>query len=274
MEAFQKRKDDATLHLISWENRWPRLVTGFSTRKEGMSQAPYTGLNCGLHVGDSVDIVIENRKKLAQLAGFPFRTWTCAEQVHGNQVKIVTEEEVGSGRFSHEDAIKGIDGLLTDKKGVFLASFYADCVPVFFYAPEKNIIGIAHAGWKGTTSRIVDQMLHTLKETWGVLPRDVYAAIGPSIHECCYEVNHVVMDKVYEVLGEDGNRVIKQTSHDKGMLNLQETNRILLEKAGVLPDHIEVSQLCTGCRTDLFFSHRKEGGKTGRMIAFIGLKEV
>lgn len=274
MEAFQRRKDDVTLHLISWENRWPQLVSGFSTRKEGVSQAPYAGLNCGLHVGDNVEAVIENRKKIAQFAGFPFHTWTCAEQVHGNQVKIVTKEEMGSGRTSHEDTFKGIDGLLTDKKGVFLASFYADCVPVFFYAPKKNVIGIAHAGWKGTTSRIVEQMLHTLEKNWGVLPQDVFAAIGPSIHECCYEVNQVVMDKVYEVLGKDGEKVILKTSDDKGMLNLQETNRILLEKAGVLPYNIELSHLCTGCRTDLFFSHRKEGGKTGRMIAFIGLKEV
>ncbi len=274
MDAFQSRKDDVTLHLISWEDRWPQLVTGFSTRKEGFSQAPYSGLNCGLHVGDSIDTVIENRKKLAHLVGFPFDTWTCGEQVHGNQVKIVTEEEIGSGRISHKDAIKGIDGLLTDKKGVFLASFYADCVPVFFYARSKEVIGIAHAGWKGTTSRIVEQMLHTLEKNWGVLPQDVFAAIGPSIHECCYEVNNVVMDQVREVLGPDREKVIHMTSDDKGMLNLQETNRILLEKAGVLPDHIELSQLCTGCNTDLFFSHRKEGGKTGRMIAFIGLKEV
>jgi len=274
MEAFQPRENDVTLHLISWENQWPQLVAGFSTRKEGFSLAPYTGLNCGLHVGDNKELVIKNRKKLVQLAGFPFHTWTCAEQVHGNQVKIITDEDIGSGRLSHEDAIKGIDGMLTDRKGVFLASFYADCVPVFFYVPNQEIIGIAHAGWKGTTLRIVDNMVQTLRKNWSVLPEEIYAAIGPSIHQCCYEVDSKVIEQVYSVLGKDGDRAIKMNSEDRGMLNLQETNRILLEKAGVLPDHIEVSHLCTGCRTDLFFSHRKEGGKTGRMVAFIGLKEV
>lgn len=274
MEPFQIKNNESTLHLIPWENRWPDVAVGFSTRKGGKSPAPYTGLNCGLHVGDEMEWVIENRTKLACVAGFPFDVWTCAEQIHGNSVRVIEHVDVGAGRFAHEEAIKGVDGLLTDKPGVFLTSLYADCVPVFFFSPRQKVIGIAHAGWKGTVSLIVEEMLGKMKEGWGILPREVYATIGPSIHDCCYEVNSLVIDRIREVLGDEARKVLAPVNHEKAMLNLQETNRILLEKAGVLPSHIEVSQLCTGCQRDLFFSHRKEGGKTGRMAAFIGLKEV
>lgn len=274
MEPFQKKKEESNLRLVSWEERWPELVAGFSTRNQGKSSAPYTGLNCGLHVGDEKERVIANREILASHTGFPYDVWTCAEQSHGKGVKVIELQDIGAGRFSHEEAIKDIDGLLTDKHGVLLTSFYADCVPIFFYAPKVQVVGIAHAGWKGTTLKIVEEMLRKMERNWQIAPEDVYTAIGPSIHSCCYEVNDLVIEKVKEALGEEVENVLTPIKGNKGMLNLQETNRILLEKAGVLPQHIEVSQLCTGCRTDLFFSHRKEGGKTGRMAAFIGLKEV
>lgn len=239
----------------------------FFHKESGKSLAPYEGLNCGLHVGDEKERVIENRKILTSHAGFSYDQWTCAEQVHGKAVKVIEKKDIGAGRFSHEEAIQEMDGLLTDQPGVLLTSFYADCVPVFFYAPAVQVVGIAHAGWKGSTLGIVNEMLQVMKKTWHVAPEDVYTAIGPSIHSCCYEVNDVVIEKVKGILGEEAEKVLTPVKDEKAMVDLQETNRILLEKAGVLPQHIEVSQLCTGCRTDLFFSHRKEGknGTYGRV---------
>lgn len=273
MEAFVLQDNKALLRLTGWEEKWPELVAGFSTRNGGMSNGFYTSLNCGLHVGDDGDAVRENRRLLAEANGFDFAAWTCAEQVHGGVVHIVEEKTRGAGRLKHEEAIKDTDGLLTDQAGVFLASFYADCVPLFFYAPDYHVVGVAHAGWKGTVARIGAEMVRQMGERWQIGPQEIYAAIGPSIGVCCYEVNDIVADRVRDVLGERADQVLEPMRDRKYMLNLQETNRILLMEAGILPEHIEVSHLCTSCRTDLFFSHRKEAGQTGRMTAFIALKE-
>ncbi|CEH32084.1 hypothetical protein AM501_28175 [Aneurinibacillus migulanus] len=274
MEPFIMREREFMLHLESWERRWPQLVAGFSTRKGGASQNSFASFNCGLHVGDTAEHVIENRRKLACENGFSYTAFTCADQVHGNGIRIIAEEDIGAGRAAHDEAIVETDGLLTDKPNVFLASFYADCVPLFFYAPGAQVLGVAHAGWRGTVARIGPGMVQVMKQTWNIAPEDIYAAIGPSIGSCCYEVNDMVSDRVKEAVGDKASCVLKPgTEAGKYMLNLQETNRILLEEAGILPAHIEVSHLCTSCRTDLFFSHRKENGKTGRMAAFIALKE-
>jgi polyphenol oxidase len=273
MEPFKSGKHENIMRISDWEACWPELTAGFSTRRGGISRYEYESLNCGLHVGDNAKDVWMNRQKLAEAAGYPFSVWTCAEQVHGSNIRIVTEEEAGLGRTRQEDAIKETDGLLTDRPNIFLASFYADCVPLFFYAPGRRVIGVAHAGWRGTVERIGQKMVQRMIQNWGLAPADIYAAIGPSIGSCCYEVNDMVAGRVRDVLHAKAHLVLEHTKEDKYMLNLQETNRILLEEAGVLPSHIVVSHLCTSCRTDLFFSHRKEGGKTGRMTAFIALKE-
>lgn len=273
MEPFDLQDNKTALKLTGWEEKWPELVAGFSTRNGGVSSGFYTSLNCGLHVGDDGDAVKENRRLLAEANGFDFSAWTCAEQVHGGAVHIVEANDTGAGRLKHEEAIKDTDGILTDQAGVFLASFYADCVPLFFYAPDRRVIGVAHAGWKGTVARIGAEMVRRMGEHWQVEPQAIHAAIGPSIGACCYEINDVVANRVRDVLGDQAKRVLEPAGDGKYMLNLQETNRILLVEAGILPEHIEVSHLCTSCRTDLFFSHRKEAGKTGRMTAFIALKE-
>ncbi|MED0756701.1 peptidoglycan editing factor PgeF [Aneurinibacillus thermoaerophilus] len=275
MEPFVMQEKGLMLRLTGWESKWPQLVAGFSTRNGGVSRREYESLNCGLHVGDTVEHVIQNRRKLVEANGFSFASWTCAEQVHGSNIRVITDDDVGAGRMAHSDAIAETDGLLTDKRNVFLASFYADCVPLFFYASKAKaqVIGVAHAGWRGTVARIGPKMVETMRKIWAIGPENIYAAIGPSIGACCYEVNDIVADEIKNVLGAKAFRVLTETREGKYMLNLQETNRILLERAGILPSHIEVSHLCTSCRSDVFYSYRKEKGKTGRMTAFIALKE-
>lgn len=274
MEPFVMQEQESMLRLADWEHRWPNLAAGFSTRKDGVSRGVFDSFNCGLHVGDHADDVINNRRKLAEENGFAYASFTCADQVHGNAVHVVREHEIGAGRAAHEEAIAQTDGLLTDRPNVFLASFYADCVPLLFHAPKAGVVGVAHAGWRGTVAYIGVRMVEKMKEKWNIAPEEVHAAIGPSIGACCYEVNDVVANRVRDAVQEQADRVLLPASEaGKYMLNLQETNRILLASAGILPEHIEVSHLCTSCRTDLFYSHRKENGKTGRMAAFIALKE-
>lgn len=280
MEPFVKqgKEDRPVLFTIaSWMEQYSELTVGFTSRHGGVSQAPYSTLNCGLHVNDVVDHVVRNRELLAEAVGQPFEAFTYAEQVHGNEVTVVSLEERGMGRTSRETAIQAKDGFITNNKGVVLCAQFADCVPLFFYDPVKRVAGLAHAGWKGTVLNISMATISLMTHTFGSQTTDIRAAIGPSIGACCYEVDETVASRVKHVLtdikasSEERQAVMVDKGNGKYMLNLQELNRKLLRQAGILSSHIEVSQLCTSCSRDHFFSHRKEGGSTGRMIAWIGL---
>jgi polyphenol oxidase len=267
-----------TLRLSGWMGKYPHLTAGFTSRRGGVSKEAFDSLNCGLHVNDLPEDVIENRQRLAQAVGAPFESCTYAEQVHGKEIQVVTKTLAGAGNSSREAALQAKDGFVTNEPGVYLHALFADCVPLYFYDPVHRAVGLAHAGWKGTVLQIAKATLETMSAAYGTKPRDVLAAIGPSIGGCCYEVDDQVIARVDKALNELGiasaqESIYQLKSDGKFMLNLQQLNRQIMIKAGILPIHIEISTLCTSCRTDSFFSHRKEGGKTGRMAAWIGIRE-
>lgn len=280
MEPFVKHENEGRpvlLTIDSWMEQFKELTIGFTSRHGGVSLAPYSTLNCGLHVGDVPEHVVKNRELIAEAIGQPFEAFTYAEQVHGKEVTVVSLQEKGMGRASREAAIQAKDGFITKEKGIILCAQFADCVPLFFYDPAKRVAGLAHAGWKGSVLNISMATISLMTHTFGSQASDIRVAIGPSIGVCCYEVDETVANHVQKVLIdvkaslEEQLAVMSDKGNGKYMLNLQELNRKLLHQAGILSSHIEVSQLCTSCSSDLFFSHRKEGGSTGRMIAWIGL---
>jgi len=261
----------AALRLRPWDGRFPRLTAGFTSRRGGVSESEFASLNCGLHVGDDPDRVEENRKMAARAAGMPFEAWTSAEQVHGNGVAVVTAADRGRGRDRLHPAVPAADALITREKGILLAGLFADCVPLYFYDPVHEAVGLAHAGWRGTAARIAEAVVKEMAERFGTRSEDLYAAIGPSIGPCCYEVGEETA-KAFADAAEEGVTLFARPG-GKYLLDLKRINRHIMMEAGILPIRIEVSQWCTGCRTDLFFSHRKERGRTGRMAAWIGLGE-
>lgn len=282
MEPFHPwmpAKGPSLFLLSEWMGRDDRLSAGFSGRSGGTSDAPWKSLNIGLHVGDRDEAVIMNRKLLADAIGWPFEAWTCAEQVHRNQVYQVTLADRGKGRASHSDSILGCDALMTDAPDVLLCSFYADCVPLYFYDAEHGAVALAHAGWRGTVQRIAAETLRAMEKAYGTDPRTVAAAIGPAIGSCCYEVDGTVIAEVNALIAElqlDGGTseaLMKRGNEGKAHIDLKEINRQIMIKAGILPIHIELTKWCTGCRRDLFYSHRMEGGQTGRMASWIGIRE-
>ncbi|MDR6551390.1 peptidoglycan editing factor PgeF [Paenibacillus qinlingensis] len=266
------------LPIAPWMLSFPEITAGFSSRLGGVSQAPFSTLNLGLHVNDNDLDVIHNRERVAAALGQSFTSFTYAEQVHGKDIAIVTLDEQGMGRESRATALQAKDGFITKEKGIVLCAQFADCVPLYFYDPVQRVVGLAHAGWKGTVLNISMATISLMTHTFGSQPSDIYAAIGPSIGACCYEVDATVATRVWlafeeaQIPQEEQEAIITDKGNGKYMLNLQQLNRKLIEQAGILSSHIEVTQLCTSCRTDLFFSHRKEGGSTGRMIAWIGLR--
>jgi len=272
-EPFVMVEEKPFLRLLEWESRFPGLVAGFTIRTGGESEQPYGSFNMGLHVGDEPQHVIANRQKLAQQVEMPFASWTCADQVHGNQVCQVVA--AGAGKESLSDVISATDGLFTEQKGVLLTSFYADCVPLFFLDPVSGAVGLAHAGWKGTVHRIAEEMVKSLQGQYQTKPQDLLVAIGPSIGGCCYEVDERIMEHV-RTCAQDWESAVTPSQNGRYMLDLRRLNTAILLEAGIASANILSTEWCTSCRTDLFFSHRKEAavaGTTGRMASYIGWKQ-
>jgi polyphenol oxidase len=264
-------------HLIiaEWEKENPGITAGFTLRDGGYSQTPFSSLNMGFHVNDNPDSVQNNRKAFADKIHFPIQNWVGSKQVHGTHIVKVTKEDRGRGALDFETAITDADGIYTKDEDILLTSLYADCVPLYFYSPKNNLIGLAHAGWRGTVGMIGPKMIKLWCQRENTDIKDIKAAIGPAIGECCYEVDEKVIREVKTVLNKDEEpAVFTQNENGKFQLNLQKLNEILFLQVGILPENIMLTDHCTSCENSLFFSHRKDNGKTGRMMSFIGRKGV
>ncbi|SER75534.1 peptidoglycan editing factor PgeF [Salipaludibacillus aurantiacus] len=271
-----KHHSNSRLILKEWSELSPGLIAGFTTKNGGISGGPFHTNNLGLHVNDNSEDVAANRRQLAEELGFPLSKWACADQIHQDQIVKVTEELTGFGTTNYDDSIKGTDAFYTNKKNILLTLCYADCVPVYFYAPEQGFAGIAHAGWKGTVKNIAGKMVQLWEMTENIPAASIHAAIGPSIDSCCYIVDDRVVTQVDEALENcpaTSTAPYEKISEGQYRLDLKTVNKLLLLQAGVREENIHVSTYCTSCQNDLFFSHRRDKGKTGRMLSFIGVKD-
>ncbi|ALX47394.1 peptidoglycan editing factor PgeF [Lentibacillus amyloliquefaciens] len=264
-EPFQKQTE-INLAIEKWQQLNPELKVGFSTRNGGYSELPFDTLNLGLHVPDARENVIANRQKLADTTCFPLESWVLGEQTHQTNIHIVSSDDKGKGSMSYDTSLKNIDGLVTDKKGILCTSFFADCVPLFFFDPSTGYIGIAHAGWKGTVNRIGGKMIEAL-QTAGADPNNILVTIGPSISSAHYEVDERVVSQIPSELVEK-SVVSKDDNHF--LLDLKQLNKEILLQYGILSHNIDITNYCTFRDESLFFSHRRDQGKTGRMLGYIG----
>lgn len=256
------RVDVGELTYLSVPEFAPGARAVFSTRRGGVSLPPFASLNLGLHVGDDPVAVRENRRRLAAATGLPLG-WATARQVHGTTVLTATA-------LTDEPADLGTgDALITDRPGLPLAIFTADCVAIYLYDPVRRAIGLAHAGWRGTVADIGPRTLAAMTEAYGTRPDDVSAAVAPSIGPCCYEVDEPVMAAVRHYPWAE--EVSQPTAPGHRRLDLWRLNQLQLIAAGVRPDNINVSGLCTACDPDLLFSYRAEAGRTGRQVALLML---
>lgn len=171
--------------------------------------------------------------------------------------------------YNYEDFFASADGMITNKPGVLLTTYYADCVPLYFFDPQTSAIGIAHAGWKGTMLKIGVIIVNEMKKNFGTNPKDCIAVIGPSIGPCCYEVDYRVLQPMKKSY-PNFSKIIRQ-KNGRTFLNLWEANKLSLQESGLQNINIYISKLCTYCSHEHFFSHRRDMGKTGRMAAVIGL---
>ena len=259
-----------------WYGIFPALAAagfthGISARLGGVSGEPYDSLNLGLHTADESSKVLENRRRFAHAVSIDLSRAVAAEQVHGNKVAVVTEEQAGSGAAIYGDAVPGVDALVTNCVRLPLMLFFADCVPIIIADPVRCVAAISHAGWQGTVAGIATRTVEVMAETFQTAPQDCIAAVGPSIGPCCYEVDAPVIDKLREFLPDWETVVTAGARPDRWQLNLWEANRLQLVAAGLQARHIHTAGVCTCCNDRLFFSHRAGRGKTGRLGAVIEL---
>lgn len=275
-------KNGAELLCISVLDDVYPVKTFFTTKNGGLSTGPYASLNMGASTGDDAATVMHNRDLAFEAAGCSIAAVAYPGQVHGSDIVCIDSLMIESSRDDRTEAGQGYiseyrtlvfpetDAVITDVPGVMLTSLHADCIPVWLYDSVNHAAGVAHAGWRGTRADIAVKTIHKMTERFGTKPEDVTAVIGPGISMCCFEVGREVYMSFAEMLPES----VDEFSHDDGNgkfhMDLKGINRKLLERAGT--GMIYVTDLCTQCREDLFFSYRRDGGITGRMCAGICLE--
>jgi YfiH family protein len=243
------------------------LVHCFTTRKGGVSKGPYESLNIGYDTGDDEENVRKNNLILFNKLSIDIKDIVETDQTHTNNIKYVDESY--KGRAMKDPVYTDIDGIYTDKKNLALMSFHADCNAVFFYDPVKKLIGLSHAGWRGTITDIGGKMVKALMEM-GSNPSDLKAAISPSLCQDCFEVDKDVADMF--ISADSNYKDFMITRGDKYHFDLWGINKYNMIKAGMDEKNIEIAGLCTKCRNDLFFSHRGQKGKRGLMEGVIMMK--
>jgi len=252
----------ASLRYYAFET-FAELRHGVFTRLGGMSQAHLHSLNLGGNVGDEEGAVAENYRRLFASLDLQVERACSVWQVHSKDCIVVDQPAEG------RPWIARADGMVTAHPNTPLVMRFADCTPLFFYDPIQRVIGIAHAGWRGTVQGIGGQMIRLMVETYGCVPHQIRAAIGPSIGPDHYQVGDEVVEAVRAHFGTLEGLVSYDAWDYSAYLNLWAANELDLRRNGV--NHVEVAGICTACHTDEFYSHRAEQGKTGRFAGVISL---
>ena len=257
---------------------YPRLeeekefLHGFSTRLGGVSKEHLYSMNLSFARGDREENVRENFQRIAHAVGFQAEKMVFTHQTHTTNVRKVTEEDWGKG-FSKERDYSDVDGLITNVPQTVLTTFYADCVPIYLVDPVKKAIGLCHSGWRGTVGRISQVTIARMQKEYDSDPKDILAAVGPSICQNCYEVSGDVIEQFQDSFHEKyWKELFYQKENGKYQLNLWKANEILLEGAGITKEHISVTDICTCCNPQLLYSHRASKGQRGNLAAFLMIR--
>ena len=234
----------------------------FTTRLGGVSEGIFESLNLSFSRGD---------QRVAQALGTEYGNFVFTDQTHTVNVRRVGIEDAGKG-LTRARGYSDVDGLITNEPGLVLSTFYADCVPLYFIDTKKRAIGLSHSGWRGTVRRMGRVTLETMRREFGTLPEDVICAIGPSICQDCYEVSEDVAEEFNREFSSHSGEILVNKGNGKYQLDLWRANEMILLEAGIKPEHLSVTDLCTCCNDKILFSHRASQGKRGNLGAFLCLK--
>ncbi|MGI6686026.1 MAG: peptidoglycan editing factor PgeF [Bacillota bacterium] len=272
MGFIREEKLDTYFYTVPAFSETGLVEHGFTCRLGGVSQGDFASFNLAFHVGDNPESVRKNRRKMVSLLGKDLDSLVAGEQVHSSHIHIVDVNDRGRGSASYDSSIPGTDALITNLPGIILSSYYADCVPVFFLDPINKVIALAHAGWKGTVQNIAGLTIQKMTALFGTDPSNCLAAIGPSIGKCCFQVDQPVLEEFARDI-DQYERFCCSQGKGKWFLDLPGINEHLLVQHGLKHQNITQSGICTSCQHEIFYSYRKDQGKTGRQAALMMLRE-
>ncbi|EOS21465.1 hypothetical protein C806_04448 [Lachnospiraceae bacterium 3-1] len=245
----------------------------FTTRMGGVSKGIFESLNLSFTRGDERAAVEENFRRVSWALGIEYKNFVFTDQTHTTNVRRVGREDAGKGLI-RERGYTDVDGLITDEPGLILSTFYADCVPLYFVDTKHRAIGLSHSGWRGTVGRMGEATLRAMQREFQTEPKDVVCAIGPSICQNCYEISEDVAMEFQKEFPQYINEILLEKGQGKYQLDLWRTNEIVLLEAGIMQEHLSVTNICTCCNEKLLFSHRASQGRRGNLGAFLCIKEV
>lgn len=244
---------------------------GFSTRAGGVSPAPWDSLNLRPGQGDGPEALRENYRRFFAALGLDETRTALSHQTHTANIRRVTEADAGKGLICPRD-YENVDALITNVPDLPLTVFSADCGTILLHDPVHRAVGAVHAGWRGCANRIVEKAVRAMTEAYGSRPSDLRAALGPCIGLCCFETDGDVPAAMRAALGADAEPFIEARG-PKYHVDLEGLNRQWLLRAGLVPERIAVSGICTACHPELFWSHRKLGDRRGVQAAVIALED-
>ena len=250
------------------------VKSAFSTRLGGVSEGCYSSLNLSFSRGDDPEKVLENFKRMGASMGISVEDMVLSRQTHTTNVRVITEKDRGKGIVREQD-YTDVDGMVTNVPGICLVTSYADCVPLYFVDPVKKVIGLSHSGWRGTVGKIGKNTVELMKEKFGSDPKDILAAVGPSVCMDCYEVSEDVIDQFRDDFEKKNwPELFYQKANGKYQLNLWKANEQIFLESGILPEHMAITNLCTHCNSKILYSHRAMGNERGNLCAFLALKDT
>ncbi|MGA1844273.1 MAG: peptidoglycan editing factor PgeF [bacterium] len=241
------------------------LVT---TRIGGCSKTPYNTLNLGLHVGDAAGDVIGNRELVCAEIGYPLDAMVAMQQSHGARVRVIDAPDKGRGAREWGDGIEDTDGMITGTPHVILAGMSADCGVSLLYDPNERVIGVVHSGWKGIVSGVLRNAVGTMVDVFCCRRDDILACIAPTVCERCYEVGEDLVAAFEGAFPGRIDSLLAKTEKGSRSINMVQAMRMQFGDEGILQDRIEAAPLCTACRSDEFYSYRREHKETGRFGLF------
>ena len=251
-----------------WNGRYG-IRHGFSTRHGGVSKGVYESMNLGFSTKDDTEKIRTNFSRFAKAVGVNRDDLVLSDQTHETTIRIVTEKDRGSG-IALPKKYEGVDGLITSIPGLPLATFHADCSPLFFVDPVRKVVGMAHAGWRGAFAGMAAKMVQTMKNNFGSNEKNIQAGIGPAIGPCCFLVRKDVLK--YAAGLPDHVTKTEKAGKDQWRLSIASIHEHFLITEGLPMENIWHSEVCTCCEENRLFSHRRMGEQRGNHAAIIQLE--
>lgn len=266
---FAKLEIVITYNLL---NKFNEIAHFCTSREGGVSMGNYASFNLSPFSGDNSEKIAENQQILCDQLGIETHQIIIPFQTHGTEIREINTEFFQLTTKEKSQYLNGIDAIFTKSPRVCIGITTADCVPILFFDPVKQVIAAAHAGWRGTCARIAEKTVSTLIEKYNCNPADILVTIGPSISAEVYEIGKEVVEK-FENARFNTSAIVEKRG-ETYYLDLWKANQQSLENAGVQPEHIEIAGICTFTEHEQFFSARRLGIKSGRMLSGIMLQDV